>query len=314
MLTIPSLQEDPTPAIELLKEYATGEGEAPGKIMARQAEERTVETYRLLRQLLGRSPAKAVTIWILLRWTQRAVAYRERARLKQALLYTRCRRIALAIGERLVQRRILRRRDDIFMLSCHEIDELGTGRAMFPYGVQELVELRLRDHAALAAMQPPDTIRLPEGDYLRCVAGATCTPLEDLPTHDEAVPVLQGAGACGGRAEARAAVLRDVRDAGLLQRGEVLVTRQTDPGWAPVFCLISGLVIERGGMLSHGAIIAREFGVPCVVGVRDATRRIGHGAHVTVDGDLGTCTINSQPRPTIAADGLLTETANAGNR
>ena len=67
-------------------------------------------------------------------------------------------------------------------------------------------------------------------------------------------------------------------------------------------------------MLSHGAIIAREFGVPCVVGVRDATRRIGHGAHVTVDGDLGTCTINSQPRPTIAADGLLTETANAGNR
>jgi pyruvate,water dikinase len=87
-------------------------------------------------------------------------------------------------------------------------------------------------------------------------------------------------------------VLGDVRDAGLLQRGEVLVTRQTDPGWGPVFCLISGLVIERGGMLSHGAIIAREFGLPCIVGVRDATRLIVHGAHVTVDGDLGTCTIN----------------------
>ena len=70
------------------------------------------------------------------------------------------------------------------------------------------------------------------------------------------------------------------------------MTRQTDPGWAPVFCLISGLVIERGGMLSHGAIIAREFGLPCIVGVQDATRRIAHGAHVTVDGDLGTCTVN----------------------
>jgi pyruvate,water dikinase len=71
------------------------------------------------------------------------------------------------------------------------------------------------------------------------------------------------------------------------------VTRQTDPGWGPVFCLISGLVIERGGMLSHGAIIAREFGLPCVVGVKDATHRIPHGAHVIVDGDLGICTVDS---------------------
>jgi rifampicin phosphotransferase len=293
MLTIPSLQEDPVPAIELLKEYATGEGEAPGQIMARQAAERLAETSTLLRQLLRRSPARAAGVWILLRWTQRAVAYRERARLKQALLYTRCRRIALAIGERFVHKRILRRRDDIFMLSCREIAELGTGRAMFPYGVQALVDLRLRDHAVLTAMQPPDTIRLPEGDYLACVAGTGQAPLDDTLADHEWVPVLQGTGACGGRADARAAVLADVREAGLLQRGEVLVTRQTDPGWGPVFCLISGLVIERGGMLSHGAIIAREFGLPCVVGVRDATRRIAHGAHITVDGDLGTCTINA---------------------
>jgi phosphohistidine swiveling domain-containing protein len=96
---------------------------------------------------------------------------------------------------------------------------------------------------------------------------------------------------CGGSSTAPAAVLTDVRDARQLRRGDVLVTRQTDPGWAPVFCLISGLVIERGGMLSHGAIIAREFGLPCVVGIKDATRRIGHGALVTVDGDRGTCTI-----------------------
>lgn len=59
----------------------------------------------------------------------------------------------------------------------------------------------------------------------------------------------------------------------------------------PLFCLISGLVIERGGMLSHGAIIAREFGLPCLVGVKDATSRIAHGSRVTVDGDRGTCTL-----------------------
>ncbi len=88
----------------------------------------------------------------------------------------------------------------------------------------------------------------------------------------------------------------DVRDARRLERGDVLVTRQTDPGWAPVFCLISGLVIERGGMLSHGAIIAREFGLPCIVGVKDATQRIPHASHVTVDGDLGICIVESPLR------------------
>ena len=85
----------------------------------------------------------------------------------------------------------------------------------------------------------------------------------------------------------RATVLRDVTQAGLLAPGDVLVTKQTDPGWGPVFFLISGLVIERGGMLSHGAIIAREFGIPCVVGVRDAMQTIASGSTLTVDGDTG---------------------------
>ena len=65
------------------------------------------------------------------------------------------------------------------------------------------------------------------------------------------------------------------------------VRRQTDPGWAAVFFLTGGLVIERGGMLSHGAIIAREYGIPAVIGVPDATRLIGNGDRLRVDGDHG---------------------------
>ena len=90
---------------------------------------------------------------------------------------------------------------------------------------------------------------------------------------------------------AGATVLSDVKESHRLRAGDVLVTRQTDPGWGPVFPLISGLVVERGGMLSHGAIIAREFGIPSVVGVSDATRRIAQGSVVTVDGDRGTVDI-----------------------
>ena len=82
-------------------------------------------------------------------------------------------------------------------------------------------------------------------------------------------------------------ILLDVTESERLRAGDILVTRQTDPGWGPIFPLISGLVIERGGMLSHGAIIAREFGIPSVVGVKDATRLIQHGSSITVDGDRG---------------------------
>jgi pyruvate,water dikinase len=72
-----------------------------------------------------------------------------------------------------------------------------------------------------------------------------------------------------------------------LSRGDILVVRQTDPVWAPVFFLIRGLVTERGGMLSHGAILAREYGIPTVVGVAGATRCIAHGQVILVNGDRG---------------------------
>ena len=86
---------------------------------------------------------------------------------------------------------------------------------------------------------------------------------------------------------ARAVVLRDLSAPDQLTAGDILVTRQTDPGWAPVFFLVKGLVMERGGMLSHGSILAREFGLPSVVGIRDATARIRSGQTITVDGNLG---------------------------
>jgi len=86
---------------------------------------------------------------------------------------------------------------------------------------------------------------------------------------------------------ARATVLADVSESGRLAAGDILITRQTDPGWAPIFFLVKGLVMERGGMLSHGAIIAREYGIPTVVGVHDATTKIPSGRTVTVDGDAG---------------------------
>lgn len=291
MLTVASLEERPEPVIELLRQYARSGDEAPADVMARQATGRRRETSRLLRRVARRSPIRAFSVWRWLSWTQRAVAYRERVRLKQALLYTRCRRIALAIGDRLTTAGLLDAPDDVFQLAWHELDELASGRAMFPRSTRELIALRKAEHARFAARRPPDTVRLPAGAYLTDRAAAGPASGAGAQPTESGAAVLTGASACGGRVTARAAVLLDVNEAARLSRGDVLVTRQTDPGWGPVFCLISGLVIERGGMLSHGAIIAREFGLPCLVGVPDATSRIPHGGTVTVDADAGRCVV-----------------------
>ncbi|MEP6493895.1 MAG: PEP/pyruvate-binding domain-containing protein [bacterium] len=293
MLTSPSFAENPAPLIDMLRAYARIEGASPADALAKQEAEREHRTKRVLADLSGRRLRRNVplltyanAVRVLLPWTHAAIRFRERARMKQALLYSRCRRIALAIGEELVRRDLFGKRDDIFFLTASEIDQLASGAAMFPQSVAELVAVRARAHVELAATTPPDAFTLGEGEYLTSDAmqgSASATGAAS----EEAADVLKGTSACGGRVTGRAAVLRDVTEASRIEPGDVLVTKQTDPGWGPVFFLISGLVIERGGMLSHGAIIAREFGIPCVVGVRNAMSAIPAGSKVTVDGDSG---------------------------
>ncbi len=281
MLTVPSFQEEPALLVDIIRAYAQRECESPDAALNRQLGEREQETRSLLRRLRW---YRAAVLRIVLRWTQAAIAYRERARLKQALLYSRCRRLALALGDQLVTRGHLVEREDIFWLTVSEVDELTAGRAMFPHRVPELTAMRKRAHDELAATHPLNDFTLPEGGYLPLdgnMHSADITPLRNESR------MLQGVGACGGRVAGRAVVLRDASEAGKLSDGDILVTRQTDPGWASVFFLIKGLVIERGGMLSHGAIVAREFGIPCVVGVQHATRELFRAGQIEVDGDQG---------------------------
>jgi pyruvate,water dikinase len=143
-----------------------------------------------------------------------------------------------------------------------------------------IVAARRVEHERVSAITPPDSFSLPEGEQFDGLS-AIARPIDD----DSGV--MRGIPACGGRARGRATILGSATEAERLSQGDVLVTRQTDPGWGPVFFLISGLVIERGGMLSHGAIIAREFGIPCVVGVKGAMARIRGGATLEVNGDAG---------------------------
>lgn len=280
MLTSPSFQEDPEPLIDLLRAYLGADAMSPRDALRAQAVAREVDSSRIAAAL---SPARAAILEILLPRVHAAIRYRERARLKQALLYSRCRRIALAMGSELVRREMIADRDDVFFLTWQELVELAAGGAMLPGATRAAVETRKREHARLSAIVPPDAFTLPEGEFF----DAAAIERRASPDLESTSGILVGTSACAGRVTGRATVLESVTQSGQLARGDVLVTKQTDPGWGPAFFLISGLVIERGGMLSHGAIIAREFGVPCVVGVKNAMRRIPSGATITVDGNEG---------------------------
>jgi phosphohistidine swiveling domain-containing protein len=275
LLTTESFVERPAALLPVLAPFVALVGPSPHETAAAQAVRRDQAIAEVARQL---RPRWRLLFKRSLRATQRAIGYRERARLRQALLYGRLRAVVRSLGRALVERGRLGRADDLLFLTWREIDDWLSGHAMLPGTIPELVELRRREHERLAAERPPATVRLPIGEYLR-----EPSELDELGEPG----TLRGVGVAGGRATGRARVLEDLSEAGTFVRGECLVTRQTDPGWAPLFYLAKGLVMERGGMLSHGAIVAREFGIPGVIAVPHATRILRSGERVEVDGDRG---------------------------
>ncbi len=289
MLTVPSFQERPEDLLEMLRAYVAIDSESPIEQLERQAADREAQTSDVLKTLSRRPlfwglpwPTRATVIGRVLKSCHQAIALRERARLKQALLYSRCRRIALAIGESLVTDQQLLEASDVFFFTIQELDALLAGGAMFPRSTKQLIALKKAGHQQLSLMKPPGSFVLPPGAYW----STDDSPHPGVSAEGDGKE-LSGVAACGGQVIAIANILTDLSEFRKLSKGDILVTRQTDPGWGPVFFLIQGLVMERGGMLSHGAILAREFGIPTVVGVHHATTKIKAGKMICVNGDRG---------------------------
>jgi len=117
-------------------------------------------------------------------------------------------------------------------------------------------------------------------------------PTAETRSTSTADALLRGTPASAGSVTAQARVILYPTGA-RLSPGEILVAPSTDPGWTPLFLTAGGLVMEMGGAMSHGAVVAREYGIPAIVGVPEATQRIATGQHITVDGSAGTVTIES---------------------
>ncbi len=282
----PSFQEEPWRALALVRAYARDDGESPRERAARQADARRAAVAELAQRSGGRVARAAFAR--LLRATHASIALRERARLEQARLYRRLRGVVLALGGRLADRGLLEAADDAWFLSWQELDGLASGGSLDPRGAAAVAALRRSRHA-LHPGALPEVLEVAPGEAhpLEATGGGPTPAAWSSASAAGGVRRLVGTPGAPGRVTAPARVLEHVGEAGRLARGDVLVVAQTDPGWAAALFLAGGLVVERGGLLSHGAIVAREYGLPSVLGVPGATRAIADGATVTVDGDAG---------------------------
>lgn len=191
------------------------------------------------------------------------------------------RRYALETGRRFHEQGWLEKEEDVFMLSAEEVAGIAQRRET-KERILALAEVRRLMHRGYRMVQPP-------GELGRAILH--CDPIEGRA--ETSGNRLKGNGCSAGAVTGRARVVTELAECNALQAGEVLVTRFIDPSWTPVMGLVSGLVAEVGGLLSHGAVIAREYGLPAVLDVRGATEIITSGQMVEVDGTHGAVTILS---------------------
>jgi pyruvate,water dikinase len=174
------------------------------------------------------------------------------------------------------------------VLTAEELAALGAlaKRAEEHYHVPQDLEFAIDGQAIYLTQSRPITT----------LGGGKATPAPTGGTTD-VKPIAHGLGASPGRATGPVRVLNSTAEESSMQKGEILVTRMTSPDWVPIMRRAAAIVTDSGGMTSHAAIVARELGLPCVVGAHDATRVLSTGAVVTVDGAAGTVVPGSMSAP-----------------
>jgi rifampicin phosphotransferase len=284
-ITRPRWSERPTTLVPLIldniRNFTPGKAKRrleQGRQAARSKEQELLERLRALAD--GARKAKEAKRMI--DRVRTFSGYREYPKYGIVNRYFVYKQALLEEAERLVQADVIRDKEDIFYLTFHELhDVVGTRRVD-----QQLIRQRKDAFHSYQALTPPRVLTS-DGEV---IAGAYRR--DDVPTG-----ALIGLPVSAGTIEGRARVIRDIAHADI-EAGDILVTTYTDPSWTPLFLAIKGLVTEVGGLMTHGAVIAREYGLPAVVGVEHATSLIRDGQRIRVHGTDGYIEILRDPGQT----------------
>jgi phosphohistidine swiveling domain-containing protein len=271
-LSNPRWSEDPDSVLDILRVYLRSMDRVDPLAKLRENEsvrrELTLRCYRLLRNPINRRIFNHYLVQ-----AQHGLVMRENVKSEAVRAIALIRRVLLEIGDRLASRGILTDKEEIFFLDLDEIETVLQGADYRK--VKETVTARREEYEKNKAITPPSLVfgRFDPDDFVA----------DEVDLDAE---VLTGLAVCPGVVSGPARVMLR-SDSGQVQPGEIMVAPFTDPGWTPHFLTAAGIVMDMGGLLSHGSIVAREYGIPTVVNVGPATRIIKTGQIVQVDGGRG---------------------------
>lgn len=279
-MSLPRWDEDSTFVFVTLRCFLQeGGGINPEELIARQGEVRRREEGRAA-ELLSRSwlaRLLPVNRWLFFRQLEILKRYswwREETRPMLSLAHYHCRRALVERGRRWAKTGYLEDQQDIFFLTLDQVLAALEGELSSEEARTSIAKYK-RLRRCYRNFKPPPTI------------GRDVRPEEGLIVSKAAKQAFSGVACSAGRATGRARLVCSLGEAHKFQRGEILVAPHTNPGWVPLFNLAAGIVMEEGGLISHGAIVAREYGIPAVLQLRGATQLFKDGQMLSVDGDRG---------------------------
>jgi rifampicin phosphotransferase len=273
-ITRPRWSERPTTLVPVIlgniKNFEPGAGERRFEQGRQEAWKKEQDVLERLRALPD-GERKAEETRRMIDRVRTFIGYREYPKYGMVSRYFVYKQALLEEAERLVQAHVLRENEDIFYLTFQELRDVVRANH-----VDDLLIHQRKDAFGSYQTLTPPRVLTSDGEI---IAGAYRR--DDVPTG-----ALVGLPVSAGIIEGRARVIHDMAEADL-EAGDILVTAYTDPSWSPLFVAITGLVTEVGGLMTHGAVIAREYGLPAVVGVEHATRLIRNGQRIRVHGTDG---------------------------
>jgi pyruvate,water dikinase len=272
--------DDPEPVVDTFKLYLSEQGTNPYSRQRESVERREQAVISTRERLKGRR----------LKWfnkylasAQKYAPLREDGLAEVGLAYPLIRQILLELGARFAQEHCIPEAEDIFWLTEEEVllagMRLDAGQTLD--SMAEIIPIRKAEHKAALRFQPP--LALPQMK----VFGFDLMSLKAKQKRRSKGDEIKGVATSPGKATGTARILHGPADFSRMNPGDVLVASITTPAWTPLFAMASAVVTDVGGPLSHGSIVAREYGIPAVLGTGVATRRIRDGQTITVDGSAG---------------------------
>jgi pyruvate,water dikinase len=296
-LETPTLTENPGFAIRMIRNCLAQP--APPHGLGEQEQSRRISAEAEVAGRLRLRPGRRALLDFVLKATRRSIVHRENLRLARSRAYGLCKRAYRVLARRFVEAGLLDDPGDLLYLTTEEVAGAVRGHGA-TCDLRALVRLRRQEYALHATRTLPGRV-VAHGMVVRSTGTFAAAPGAGDPSSSGTE--LRGIGCGPGRASGTAKVVLDpTRD--LIVRGEILVAPMTDPGWVFLMLSAGGLIVERGSLLSHTAIIGRELGLPTVVAVAGATRRIRDGQRVTLDGATGLVMLHEPDEPTEPTDPL----------